>query len=229
MNLTAYFGEGAKYAYVSSVSGNGNDKFLGGNFTFNESGMNCTTGAHGNSHTYSFNGKSVNSSDSAYTVNETIAYSKFNPGINTAVFTGHFTADNSDINVTCTMYIEVPNKPYDLSINDYSSQTGKYIAKFKEANDVEHYRVYVDGTATGITIGGSGDFFTVDQLKSENITTGNHNITIKGVDGEDNETAASNSFSVNVPESAGTYGDITQITSRQIVLIYLLHHRMVKM
>ncbi|MCR5737931.1 MAG: CotH kinase family protein [Eubacterium sp.] len=210
-NLTAYFGSGARYAYVTSNPGNGDDKFLGGNFTFNASNMNCTTGAYGNSQTYTFNGKVINTSSESYALGENIAYADFNPGMNTAVFIGHYTAGESDIDVTCTMYIDVPNKPMGLSINDYSEYTGKYIAKFKEANDVENYKVYVDGVATSIELGGSGDYFTVAELNDAGYSADTYAITITGVDAEDVETPVSNSVSVSVPATAGTNGDIAQI------------------
>ncbi|MCR5703147.1 MAG: CotH kinase family protein, partial [Eubacterium sp.] len=210
-NLTAYFGAGTKYAYRTTNAGSGSDKFLGGNFTFNADNMNCTSGAYGDSQTFTFNGKVINTSNEAYAVGENIAYADFNPGMNTAVFTGHYTAGESDINVTCTMYIDVPNKPMGLSINDYSEYTGKYIAKFKEANDVENYKVYVDGVATSIELGGSGDYFTVDELNDAGYSADTYAITITGVDAENVETPVSNAISITVPATAGTNGDIAQI------------------
>lgn len=110
-----------------------------------------------------------------------------------------------------TFAIKVVRAPKNLSVNDYSSYTGKYICKFDALTEAENYKVYVDGAETSISVGGSGDFFTVDELKEAGIASGKHVVAITGVDAQGNESEISNTYEVNVPETAGNNNDIAQI------------------
>ncbi len=214
-NLTAYFGSGARYAYVTSNPGNGDDKFLGGTFTIHADKINITAGAHGVGGTGSYiklNGTQVDETSADYALNRNCMFSQFHYGINTIQFIGNYTAGNSNLNVEFTLYVDVPDRAGNFMIDDYSAYTGKYIAKFDNiGNTISKYDVYVDGVKTDITLSGSGDFFTVADLEAEEISPGSHTVTITGEYANGNETIASVDATINVPASAGTNGDIAQI------------------
>ncbi len=210
--LTAYFGEGTQYAIVTNYEGQDDNKFPGGNFTFAADHINCTTGAHGNSQTLTFNNTVINSSTESYAVGNNVTYDKFVCGENTLRFVGHYTAGGSDLNVDASVIIKVPSQALNFSINDYSSYTGKYVTKFDNASGISNYEVFVDGNATGITVKGSGDYFTVSELKTAGISNGDHTVTLKCVLSEGNYSIASKqSATINVPATAGNFGDIAQI------------------
>ena len=195
-NLTAACGEGARFAVVGELPG--------GNYSINADNINITTGSFGTSMIVTLNGTEL--WNGAYAMGLSIPYTKMVAGVNTIQADG---VHNTDGNVSMTIYVDIPMQSLNLYVNDYASSTGKYIVKFDEVDSAVSYKVYIDGTSTDITLGGSGDYINYSELSA--FGEGNHSLTLSAVYEDSTETTQSKSVTINKPATAGTNTEIPQI------------------
>jgi len=196
-NLTAGCGDGSKYAIQGT--------FPDGSVSFNTNGINVTSGAMGTGITVSLNGTQKAYSGN-YAVGLDIPYTDLSSGMNELTITGtHNTAGA----VNVVVYINLTVRPVKVVVNDYSAYTGKYIVKFEAVEDAASYKVYIDGAATDIILGGSGDYFTCGDLSA--FGAGNHTVQISAVLSDGTETAKSGAVTINKPDNAGNYNDVPQV------------------
>lgn len=208
--LTAALGEGTKYAIVK-------DNGIEGEVQIQETQLWWISGATmKGSIVLSFNGKEINRNDANSALGQDIQYTSLKAGLNTLVAKETNTA--GDV-FTYIFYIDVPVKPMNVSVNNYAEYTGKYIIKFDEVDGAKDYNVYVDGTKTSTTIGGSGDYITGDIVPAdgkEHTIAISANVETTTGEGESavtttSETVLSSAVTVTSPTANGTNNEIPQI------------------
>lgn len=204
--LTAKIGEGTKYAVEGDVLANDFNTH-NGDIQKQDDQLWCIFGAAGKSIKLELNGTVLVDNTGNSAMGAAIKYSDLAAGLNTIKITQQL--DEKGTISTYILYIDVPLKPINVYVNNYVSATGKYIVKFDNVDGATTYKVYVDGNATDITLGGSGDYIDYDELSG--ISEGEHTLALTAVLGDGTETSKSSAVTINKPATKGNADDIAQI------------------
>lgn len=104
-------------------------------------------------------------------------------------------------------YVPILSPASNLSVTSYAKYTGKYILEFNPGELAENYNVYIDGMFVK-NISGPCCYLTSQDVK--NITKGQHDIAVKAVGTEGQETKETTA-KITIEEELVDYNDIPQI------------------
>lgn len=105
-------------------------------------------------------------------------------------------------------YVPMLSEPSNLSVISYAKYTGKYILEFEPGQLAAGYNVYIDGEFVK-NISGSGCYLTSDDVR--NITRGEHDIAIRTVSTQGQETIKEAASKITIEDEVVDYNDIPQI------------------